>query len=243
VAEWFTDTVCFAEDDRRFMESISGCWIGEVPELKGVSQTDVRTLKNILSRVVDSARLAYGRTKTKMPRQCILIGTTNESVYLRDETGNRRFWPVKVGTVDIEKLKTDRDQLWAEAVHRFNAGESWTMREELWATAAAEQANRAAGDPLQEALEDRLGEFTDARIPTSDIWTLLGMGQGLGKQADAARIGQAMKRLGWEKAKMRFPERMGTVWGYRIGNGADILKVLKSASGEPSVIRDLPITP
>ena len=243
VAEWFTDSVRFAEEDRRFMESIAGRWIGEASELGGMGKRDVETLKAILSRQSDTARLAYAQTETERPRQCILIGTTNESVYLRDQTGNRRFWPVKVGTVDIEKLKTDRDQLWAEAVHRFKAGEAWTMREEFWATAAAEQADRAAGDPLQEALEDRLGEFTDARIPTSDIWTLLGMEQGRGKQADAARIGQAMKRLGWERAKMRFPERMGTVWGHRIGNGADILKVLKPASGEPSVIRDIPITP
>ena len=211
--DWFTDTVPMGDSDQRLMEAIAGKWIVEASELGGMSRGEVEQLKATLSRQVDRARMAYAKSVSERPRQCILIGTTNESVYLRDQSGNRRFWPVTVPRqVDIEKLKTDREQLWAEAFHRYKAGEPWTMRQEVWASAATEQEGRAAADPIQDALEDKLAEFTSARIATSDLWALLGMEQGSGKQADSQRIAQAMRRLGWVRGKVRFPDRIGTVW-------------------------------
>src|SRR4051812_14672876 len=87
-------------------------------------RTAARLLGRKRARQYDRARMAYGRTVAEVPRQCILIGTTNSQEYLKDQTGNRRFWPVAMGTFDLEALSRDRDQLWAEAADREKAGES-----------------------------------------------------------------------------------------------------------------------
>jgi hypothetical protein len=111
------------------------------------------------------------------------------------------------------------------------------MRQELWLGAAIEQGARAAADPVQEAIEDRLSEFTDARIAIDDLWTLLGMQRGTGKQMDSKRIAEAMGRLGWQRGKHRFPNRLGTIWCYQIGNGEQKLTVTRPKGSEAEVIR------
>ena len=97
-----------------------------------------------------------------MPRQCVFAGTVNPDTYLRDETGNRRFWPVRCGTIDIAALARDRDQLWAEAVARFRAGAIWWLdTPELLAEAAAEQDKRYQAD----AWDDLIEPLAHARDP------------------------------------------------------------------------------
>ena len=114
--DWFTDDLPLHTDTRRFLESTVGKWIVEAGELKGMGKSDIAALKACLSRQRDEARLAYGHKNTRVPRQFVIIGTTNETDgYLRDATGNRRFWPVRVQRFDLERLRADRDQLWAEA--------------------------------------------------------------------------------------------------------------------------------
>ncbi len=107
---WYTDE-SLGSDTRRFMESTVGKWIVEVSELESMED-----LKAVLSRQWDAARMAYQHKQTRVPRQFVLIGTTNATEgYLRDATGNRRFWPVRVQRFNLERLRADRDQLWAEA--------------------------------------------------------------------------------------------------------------------------------
>jgi len=116
--DWFTDDIPLNADSKVVIERLSGKWIAEASELKGMRRGDVEHLKAMLSRQVDRARLAYDRTPTEYPRQSIFIGTTNSATYLRDMTGDRRYWPVAVERFDLEALKANRDQLWAEAAHR-----------------------------------------------------------------------------------------------------------------------------
>jgi hypothetical protein len=92
---------------------------------------EVERVKAFLSRAVDHYRPSYGRRSQDFPRQCVFAGTTNSDVYLADETGNRRFWPVRVGAIELDELRAVRDQLWAEAVAAFGKGEDWWLGAEM----------------------------------------------------------------------------------------------------------------
>jgi len=103
-------------------------WIIELPELTTMMKSGVEALKGFFSKRTDQFRPPYGSSLQEYPRQCIFVGTTNNDRYLDDDTGNRRYWPVKCSgktDIDIAALKEDRDQLFAEAVARFKAGERW----------------------------------------------------------------------------------------------------------------------
>jgi predicted P-loop ATPase len=108
-----------------------------------------------MSRDTDRGRLAYGLTRTDAKRQCIIVGTTNSEAYLRDLTGNRRFWPVLTKAFDIEALKRDRDQLWAEAEQREAAGASIRLPECLWEVARHEQKKRVVTNSFVSVLDHR----------------------------------------------------------------------------------------
>lgn len=110
-------------DRKAMVEKMQGSWILEIPELQGFSRADVNSLKAFVSARFDKVLLAYARRAIEFQRQCIFIGFTNDSEYLRDQTGGRRFWPIfcAVSSIDIERLRTERDQFWAEAVNIMRA--------------------------------------------------------------------------------------------------------------------------
>lgn len=109
------------DNPQKLVESIKGRLIVELPELQSFNRTDVRAIKNMLSSPGEQYRVPYAHEPVYFPRQCVMIGTTNEEQYLRDETGNRRMWPVKVvGRVDLGWLEVNREQLYAEAVTEFH---------------------------------------------------------------------------------------------------------------------------
>jgi predicted P-loop ATPase len=200
---WFTDDVPLNADTRRLMEAIEGAWICEAAELKGMRQNDVESQKAILSRQVDKGRAAYGRLPKYAPRQCIIVGTTNNSAYLRDGTGNRRFWPIAIERCDVAGISRDVDQLWAEAATREARGESIRLPEILWPKAAAEQSARSVDDPFFNKLDDTLGE-ANGKIRTESLWKILGILPGQNTQTHNARLGDVMRALGWTKDKQRF---------------------------------------
>jgi hypothetical protein len=239
--QWFTDTVPMASGDRMFMEAIAGKWIVECSELAGMKRSEVETVKALLSRSVDSARMAFGRMPEDRPRQCLIVGSTNEVHYLRDQTGNRRFWPVQVGSIDLDKLRADVDQLWAEAAHRQAAGESCRMRPEIYALARAEQEARSVGDPIQEKLEERLGQFENATISMGNIRKLLGIEDSKATQDQNSRMGRAMVKLGWTRKRARLGSAVSLSYAYTIGDGSNLLEVNDpSAGSEPSVYLAVP---
>lgn len=147
--DWFLD------DLRKFggrecSMQLSGRWIIELAELSGMTETTVEACKAFLGQTMDSYRPPYGRQVVEMPRQCIFAASTNKESFLRDETGDRRYWPVTCQWIDLAALERDRDQLWAEALKRFNDGQVWWMETvELRALAQKEQSDRFTLDPWE----------------------------------------------------------------------------------------------
>lgn len=145
--EWFSDTPVELDSKDRF-QCLRKKWIYEIGELDSFRGKDSTRIKSFMSSPVDNYRASYGRGNKDYPRSCVMAGTTNDDAYLIDRTGNRRFWPAKChGTADVEGIRRDRDQIWAEAVARYKAGEKWWIdSEELQRLAEDEQAQRETGD-------------------------------------------------------------------------------------------------
>lgn len=201
--DWFSDNLKLNTDSKEVIERTSGKWIIEAAELSGMRKTDVEHLKSFLSRQVDEARLAWGKLTAIRPRQFIIMGTTNNNLYLRDMTGNRRFWPVKIRQFLVKEIRKDRDQLWAEAVHREATGASIRLDQKLWASAEVEQNSRLLSDPWQDRLEETLRGLT-GKIVCSDVWDLLEINEVWRRdQQGATRISAIMQKLGFEHKRAR----------------------------------------
>jgi len=133
-------------------EAVQGVWIFELAELAGIRKIEVESTKNFISRTSDNARPAYGHFRRDQPRRCVFGGTTNDSVYLQDVTGNRRFWCVECGEIDLAALRQDRDQLWAEAALAEASEEELVIPRELWGDAAAVADLRTESHPWEDKL-------------------------------------------------------------------------------------------
>lgn len=146
--EFYSDTLSLTDmDDKSGAEKLQGFWIVEIGELAGMKKADIEKVKAFLSTADDKYRPSYGKTVESHPRQCIIIGTVNgERGYLRDITGNRRFWVVKVHqeeqTVNWTITPEERDQIWAEAKYFYENGEKLYLEGDL--LQAAETAQREA---------------------------------------------------------------------------------------------------
>lgn len=149
---WFSDSLTLTDmRDKAGPEKLQGYWILELGELAGMKKTDVETVKSFLSREDDKFRASYGLNVESHPRQCVIVGSTNtESGFLRDITGNRRFWPVRVNGQSAKKpwqmTGNDVTQIWAEAVAVYKYGEELFLEGEVAAMAASEQAEAMETD-------------------------------------------------------------------------------------------------
>jgi hypothetical protein len=199
----FSDQDILTLDSKAQMEAVEGVWIYELGELEGLTRADTSRTKAFASRNADRGRPAYGRFKDIRPRQCIFIGTTNDDKYLKDQTGNRRFWPVVTTLIDLKALRRDRDQLWAEAAYWEAKDESVVLPKELWPAAQAEQAARMGDDPWLELLAGLTGDVANGieRVTTQKILTHLEIGKERQNQFHAKRIAPLMRQLGWDGPK------------------------------------------
>ena len=181
-----------------------GKWIIEISELNAMSRAESAQLKSFISRTTERYRRTYGYKESVEPRQCVFIGTTNKSVYLRDETGARRYWPVKTGTIDLAGLRRDRDQLLAEAVQLFRDGVQWWPDKAFEANyIKPEQDERYEADPWEVPIADYLETLlTNAKVTVSQVAkNALGfVSDARIGTADARRIAAVLERQGWYRA-------------------------------------------
>lgn len=190
------------------ISALQGAWFVELSELAAMTRSEVEAVKSFISRRVDRYRPAYGRHTVEQPRRCVFVATTNETTYLRDTTGNRRFWPVECGEIDRNALAEDRDQLFAEAVQAYKAGEPWHFTDaDLVAQASAAQAQRVEHDPW---LAD-IAEFIDGRtvVTTGEILDMLEIPRGRSAGPQAKRIAGVMRLLEWEQRTDQSARRHG----------------------------------
>jgi predicted P-loop ATPase len=210
--EWFSDSLpdLHGGDAVRLSTHLRGKWLLEIGELSSFNKAEAGALKAFLTQSEERYIPKYGRAEVVEPRQCLFIGTTNKKAYLRDETGGRRFWPVKTEEIDIAALTEDRDQLFAEAVQLYRNGAQWWPdrkfeREHILPQQEARYECDAWEQPILEFLSKtrnttvmdiaRHGLFfeSDARVGTHD----------------QRRIVAILEREGWVRGER---QKRGTPW-------------------------------
>jgi hypothetical protein len=210
---WHSDAELGRVEGKDAAAALHGVWIMELGELTAMNKAEVDHLKAFVTRTEDRYRPPYGRTVKTYPRRCVFVGTTNSAAYLRDHTGNRRYLPVATGTIDLDALKRDRDQLWAEASWLEAKGETLTLPAHLWSDAAEKQGDRMIDDPWL----DRLRAYAEFRPDKTRFLSEELLEQALEvhcsrrNQNDAKRVSMLMAKLGWRhKTNLRDGQRSGT---------------------------------
>lgn len=200
---WFYEAASRLVGSKDFMQDMAGKWLCEIPEVDQlISSRDESELKALLSRRSDNYRPSYARKSRDFPRQLVMGGTTNKSDYLRDPTGNRRYWAVACGVLGPildAKLCDDRDQLWAQALEEYEAGLQWWLAADEEVLAADEQEARLEEDPWTEHLWEWLAERPDPiDFTSSEALSALPGAKPVADQtqADLNRIGKVLRKMG-----------------------------------------------
>lgn len=203
--QWFSDTV-FVMGDKDSFQSLRGKWVYELAELDALGKAEATRAKAFISSSVDSYRAPYDRQTKDWARQCVFIGSTNQYEYLKDSSGNRRYWPVLChGEVNLEGFLVARDQLFAEAVAQFKAGERWyPSRQEQDELFTPEQEARELADPWLAAIARYIENNTFTEVSTLDILTAalkVEISKIDGARQMTTRVGICMRKLGWGKER------------------------------------------
>ena len=149
-----------------FYQIFQGKLIVELGELDSFNKAEITTIKKVVSTATDRFRPPYGKAPRDFPRQCVFVGTTNESNYLRDHTGARRFWPIKITDIDLGALQEDREQLFAEAVHLLKSGAEWHQVPD---SAMSEQEKRREQDPWEDEIKEFITTTRQEFFTTIDV--------------------------------------------------------------------------
>jgi len=204
--QWFTE-ISSGIDPIATPQLMRRKWIIELGELASLRRTrDYETIKSFLSRQEDNYRPPYGRRARDFPRQSVFAGSTNEERYLRDPTGARRFWPVDCSVINLRGIEIERDQLWAEALKEFDAGERWHIEDEdLVKMAVAEQSARYEDDAWTEPVREWCENGSEGGVPNAKmgitvedvLLKCLAIEMGKWSHADFMRVGAVLRRIGW----------------------------------------------
>lgn len=205
--KWYAE-VGITADSEDFERQLQGKLLVEIAELNSFTKSDQSRIKQIITKRVDRYREKYGRTALDHPRSCILVGTTNESEWIKDQTGGRRFWPVKCGRIDFEALKKDREQLFAEALWRLDEGdEGYIVPEE---ETKALQDERRESHPWEEALETELRGRESVTL--NDAMTYLKIPVERMNSASGKTVAHILRRLGFSAKVSRIQGELKRIW-------------------------------
>lgn len=199
--KWFAEQHESATNPKAFAENLAGVLLTEISEMDAFSRAEVNRVKQVVSCRSDRFRVAYGRHAEDHPRQGIFFGTTNKDDWNRDETGARRFWPIRcTGRADVKYVEANRDQLFAEALYLFQQGMNWwDMPEE---ETKRQQAERYVEDAWQARIEKWLA--SSGRLSTTIQEILdesLGVETARQGQSEIKRVSTCLRMMGWENGK------------------------------------------
>ena len=209
---WFCELQEFKEKDAK--EKLRGKWIVEFAEMSALKKADNETIKSFITERADRYRPPWGTRARDFPRTCVFGGSTNEDEFLSDSTGNRRFWPISISKpIRIDEFKQDRDQLLAEAVHRYKAGEKFLLSSEARKIAEVEQEQVFSVDPWEASIRTYITTQLDEESVTAD--QLLEHLQGLYEnkfqvnRGHRMRVGKVLQHLRWEKRRCSAKDEQG----------------------------------
>ena len=213
---WFSDEIADLGSKDAAMQ-MSGVWGIEISELDAYSRAETGRIKAWTSRTIDRFRPPYGSRIIESPRACVFMGTTNGDSYLKDETGNRRFWPVRATRIDIHALAQDRDQLWAEARKLHSNGAVWWLvNREAVDQAKQEQLARLTDDPWDGLISAYVAPLSDVSI--ADILAeAICLDRSRWGQVEQNRIARCLKARGWNRVQVRTGDKRA--WRYKRGVG------------------------
>lgn len=197
---WYTNSpIRIGEKDTYAV--MAGKWIIELAELDSLNKSDSSAAKSFFATETDRFRNFYGKRATDVHRQGVFAGSVNFDTYLKDESGNRRYWPIRVGgPVDIEALRRDRDQLWAEAVHLYRRRVIWHVTEEERPLFEIEQTERYEGDVYEDKIA-RAIEYSSRTTMEEILADVLKLDTSKWTLPEQRRVGKALKSLGWVRKR------------------------------------------
>lgn len=197
------------------MLALHGKVIVELAELDHLNRSEASAIKAFLTKREDKFRPPYGKREITVPRQCVFAGTVNDSHYLKDQTGNRRFWPVRCTHIDLDAVAEQREQLWAEAMHRWRSGEKWHLDSEDLVDLAkeAQAARMEEEDPWVEVAARVIDANPTAfgnPFRINDLLDKIQTDASKQTRADQMRLARCLATLGYQKSMM-------SVWVPEIG--------------------------
>lgn len=223
---WFGNTHFEIGRGKEGQEQVQGLWVYELAELANFSKSDINLIKAFISATVDRYRPSYGRVVEVFHRQCVMVGTTNERTYLRDRTGNRRFWPIPVRhVINIEWLLRHRDELFAEAYALYQQGAQFfpdgateerlfvPMQEQRLVETAvmSELLHVLTRPPTSTGIGSQVNGLTTF-VTLSQLTTALGVDAAKSNAALEGQIKSWMEEQGWERKKKQV--NGVRAWGY-----------------------------
>jgi predicted P-loop ATPase len=196
---WFSDEIADLGSKDASMQ-VRAAWCIEIAELSAMARPEVERVKAFISRRTDRFRPSYGRRVIEVPRQSFFVGTTNAEAYLKDDTGGRRYWPVTCGTIDVDAIYRDRNQLWAEATAMYRGKVKWWLNADEATLAREEQEDRYVEDPWMHSIENYVHGRDSV---TSDDILQYGIEKPKERWSslDYSRVCSCMRRLGFKKSR------------------------------------------